>query len=100
VTKLHFGNTNEFEKVFKSKDTEVTDAIANGIHQAITYQKKTAFLFEITFEDAELAFEISLPSTQWELALESCIDHYRECNETDKAIDAYLLQKEVRKWLS
>ena len=100
MTKLHFENTAEFEKLFKKKDREVTDAIAQGIYQAVKYQKKTAELFEITFGNAELAYEITLPSTQWEVALESCLDHYRELDESNKAIDVYLLQKEVRKWLS
>ena len=38
--------------------------------------------------------------TQWELALESCMEHYRDVGESNGAIDVYLLQKEVRKWLS
>ena len=100
MKKLHFENTHEFEKVFRKRDIQITDAIANGIHEALQYQKKTALLFEITFDNVELAYEIALPSTQWEIALESCLNEYREANEADKAIDVYLLQKEVRKWLS
>ena len=100
MRKLHFENTDEFERVFKATDEEVTDAMVEGIQEAFTYQKKSAELFEITFEDADLVYEIALPSTQWELALETCLNHYRDLELADKAIDTYLLQKDIRKWLS
>ena len=100
MKKLHFENTDEFERVFKATDEEVTDAMVEGIQEAFTYQKKSAELFEITFEDADLVYEITLPSTQWELALETCLNHYRDLDQADKAIDTYLLQKNIRKWLS
>jgi|SRR6056300_1137005 len=100
MKKLHFENTDEFERVFKATDEEVTDAMVEGIQEAFTYQKKSAELFEITFEDADLVYEITLPSTQWELALETCLNHYRDLELSDKAIDTYLLQKDIRKWLS
>ena len=100
MRKLHFENTDEFERVFKATDEEVTDAMVEGIQEAFTYQKKSAELFEITFEDADLVYEITLPSTQWELALETCLNHYRDLEASEKAIDTYLLQKDIRKWLS
>lgn len=100
MRKLHFENTDEFERVFKATDEEVTDAMVEGIQEAFTYQKKSAELFEITFENADLVYEITLPSTQWELALETCLNHYRDLELSDKAIDTYLLQKDIRKWLS
>jgi hypothetical protein len=100
MKKLHFENTDEFERVFKATDEEVTDAMVEGIQEAFTYHKKSAELFEITFEDADLVYEITLPSTQWELALETCLNHYRDLEASDKAIDTYLLQKDIRKWLS
>ena len=100
MKKLKFENTDEFERVFKTHDKVITDAIVEGIQEAYSFHKKSANLFEVSFNDAELIYEISLPSTQWELALESCMDHYRDIGETDSSIDVYLLQKEVRRWLS
>ena len=90
MRKLHFENTDEFERVFKATDEEVTDAMVEGIQEAFTYQKKSAALFEITFEDADLVYEIPLPSTQWELALETCITHFRVLEASDKDIETYL----------
>ena len=97
---LNIENTDEFERVFKAKDEEVTDAMVEGIQEAFSFQKKSAQLFEITFKDADIVYDISLPSTQWEIALETCLEHYREMDLADKAIDTYLLQKDIRKWLS
>jgi hypothetical protein len=100
MKQLNFENTEEFERVFKNTDIEITDAIVSGIVEAFDKKVKTSDIFEITFDDAELAFEISLTSTQWELALESCLSFYTKAEESDKAIETYLLQKNIRKWLS
>lgn len=100
MRKLNFENTNEFERVFKAQDEEVTDAMVVGIQEAFTYQKKSAELFEITFDDVDIVYEITLPASQWEMALETCLNHYRDMELSDKAIDTYLLQKDIRKWLS
>ena len=100
MRKLHFENTNEFERVFKAKDEEITDAIVKGIEEAYSFHKKSAGLFEISFEDIEMSYEISLPAAQWEVALDRCLEHYEHLQESDKAIDTYLLKKEVTKWLS
>lgn len=100
MVKLHFENTNEFEKLFRTKDESITDAIVEGIQDAISFHKKTANLFQISFENVDLVYEISLPSSQWDVALENCLEHYRNIEQSDKAIDTYLLQKDVREWLS
>ena len=100
MVKLHFENTDEFERVFSTKDLTITNAIVRGIQEAVTFQKKTAYLFQISFENVDLIYEISLPSNQWEIALENCLNFFRDEEESDRAIDTYLLQKEVRKWLS
>jgi len=100
MKKMHFQNTDEFERVFKNTDIEITEAMVNGIQEAFSFQKKTADLFEISFEDVDIIYEISLPSTQWEIALESCLDQFHNYEMSDQAIDTYLLQKDIRKWLS
>lgn len=97
MKKLHFENTHEFEKIFKKKDQQITDAIVEGISKAVESQKKSANLFLITFENADLSYEISLPSSQWNTALKTCLQHYTELSESNKAIDTYLLQKLINK---
>lgn len=100
MKKLKFETTDEFERVFKKHDREITNSIVAGIEGAFELQRKNAKLFEISFTGVDLKYEISLPSSQWEIALESCMDHYRQLEESDSAIDVYLLQKEIRKWLN
>lgn len=95
MTYLHFENTDEFERVFKKKDKEITDAIAKGIQEALSGKKKTAQLFDISFENVDISYQITLPKSQWNKALQSCLEHYTEIGESDKAIDVYLLKKQL-----
>lgn len=91
MDRLHFNSTEEFEHVFKSKKKSVTDSIVRSLEQAILEQKRTAKLFEITFEDVDLMYEISLPRSQWTTALEQCLEHYRTLDLTDEQIDTWKL---------
>lgn len=91
MDKLHFRSTEEFEDIFKPKRKYVTDVIVNSIEQAILGNKRTANLFEITFDNVELAFEISLPRSQWVFALENCVKHYHELELVDEQIDTWKL---------
>lgn len=96
MVKLHFYSTEEFEDVFKSKKKSVTDSIVKGIEDAVAQRKRTAQLFEITFETAELMYEISLPRSQWAIALEQCLEHYRILDLTDEQIDTWKLLEAVK----
>jgi len=98
MVKLHFENTHEFEVLFKNKSIEVTNAIYSGIEKAMQNAKKTALLFEITFEEADRAFEISLPRSQWVQALESCLNHFHELEMSDEAIDCWKLLEAAKVW--
>ena len=46
---LKFSSTEEFETLFRKKNTQVTDGIVLGIEKALTNQKKQAELFNISF---------------------------------------------------
>ena len=91
MVKLHFQNTEEFEGLFKRKNKEVTDAIVSGVQEAVMNRRKSALLFECSFDDIEIAYEISLPKAQWEVALDSCINHYHSLSLTDEQIDLSLI---------
>lgn len=97
MTKLHFKEPTEFTKLFKSKTERITDSIVVGIQQAITKNKKSADLFEITFDDCEEAFVISLPRSQWNHALNSCLNYYHEHQcDADKSIDTWKILEIVK----
>ena len=97
MVRLHFENTDEFETLFKNKSLSVTRTIVSGIEEAEMKRKKTALLFEITFDVQELSWEISLPRSQWQQALESCLDHLHKVGTADEQIDCWKLLEAIKK---
>lgn len=98
MVKLHFTSTEEFEGLFKRKNISVTRSIVQGIEEAMQGNKRTALLFEITFEDADNMYEISLPQSQWVIALESCLEHLHAQNLADEEIDCWKLLEAAKSW--
>lgn len=97
MVRLHFQTTDEFETLFKNKSLTVTRTIVSGIEEAEMKRKKTALLFEITFDVEELSWEISLPRSQWQPALESCLDHLHKEGTADEQIDCWKLLEAIKK---
>jgi len=98
VVKLHFESTEEFEVLFKRQTIKVTNAIVQGIQDAMEGSKRTAPLFEITFEEHDNLYEISLPQSQWANALEKCLEHYHSEEMADEAIDTWKLLEAAKVW--
>lgn len=98
MVKLHFESTADFEATFKSKNKEVTDSIVKAIENAMTNSTKRALVFELTFDNADTMFEVSLPQSQWEDALQSCLDHYHELELADQQIDTWHLLEAAKVW--
>ena len=98
MVKLHFNSTEEFESLFKKKTLSVTNSIVSGIEKAMMSGRKSALLFEISFEQVEMAYEISLPQSQWQVALENCLSFYHENDMADEQIDTWKLLEAVKSW--
>lgn len=98
MKKLAFESTEEFNEYFQGKSPELTNTIVQAIRTAMNSGKRTAQLFEISFEGIDTTFEISLTKGQWVVALENCLTHYEEWSMGDDAIDTYLLIKDVKAW--
>ena len=98
MVKLHFNSPEEFNSIFKRQSIKVTNAIVLAIEKAMADGKRTAMLFEITFEEHDNLYEISLPSSQWATALQSCLDHYHQENMADEAIDTWKLLEAAKVW--
>jgi len=96
VVKLHFNTTEEFEQLFKKKTLSVTRAIYSGVEKAVANRKRKADLFEISFEDADMMYEITLPQSQWKPALENCLDHFHKEELSNEAIDCWKLLEAVK----
>ena len=96
MVSLHFNSTEEFEVLFKSKSLSVTRSIYSGIEKAVMGNKRTADLFQITFEDIDMLYEISLPKSQWAPALEKCLEHFHVEELADEQIDCWKLLEAVK----
>ena len=70
MRKLQFKTPEDFQEVFTSRKVMVTDAIVDSIEQAVMHNKKTANIFEVTFEEAEqLTSEYSIQSKSTSIPL-------------------------------
>lgn len=98
MKKLDFNTPADFQSYFQDKSPELTGVIVQAIADAMQFQKRTADLFEICFDNSDTVFEISLPKKQWIVALENCLKHYEEWGMGDDALDTYLLIKDVKAW--
>ena len=96
MAKLHFNSPEEFTTTFRKKNVDVTNTIVQSIEKAMQKRDKTALLFEITFEEHDNLYEISLPQSQWQHALQSCLDFYHEKEMSDEAIDTWKLLEAVK----
>lgn len=94
----NFEHPEDFDTVFKQNTPEINDAIADAISEAFKYQKDSADMFSITFGEDEVAYEITLPKSQWKTALKKCLDNYHKWERHDDAIDTYLLLKNIKEW--
>jgi hypothetical protein len=98
VVKIHFNSPEEFESLFRSKDIKITNSIVNAIKESMQNNSRTAKLFEISFEGADMAYEISLPQKQWIQALQTGLDHYHSNNLVDEQIDTWELIEVLKSW--
>ena len=98
MVRLHFRDTKDFEGLFKNKKRNVTDGIVAGIEAAMQKNKRSAPLFQLTFDTVDRAYEISLPQSQWVNALEKCLEHYHALDLTDQQIDCWKLLEAAKAW--
>ena len=98
MIQLNFEHPEQFKGLFETKSRKVTDGIVLGIKEAMQNNSNSADLFEITFEDHNMAYEISLPKKQWAIALQSCLDFYHQVDATDECIDTWELLEAAKVW--
>lgn len=98
MVRLNFETSDQFSALFKERSKKVTDAMVSGIEKAMLENKKTADIFQITFEEEEIAFDISIVRREWKHALKSCLDHYHTLNLTDQQIDTWKLLEAAKTW--
>lgn len=98
MRELNIGSIEELKELFSNGSEEITDNIVEAITEAFQFQKEDAHIFTINFEDTDIAYDISLASDQWVTSITKCLDNYHNLEASDKAIDTYLLLKDIKKW--
>mgnify|MGYP003636306287 FL=1 len=98
MVKIHFNTTEEFEGLFKKQTIQVTRAIISGIEKAMQKNLRSALLFDISFAEVDMHYEISLPFSQWQQALEHCLDHLHKDSLSNEQIDCWQLLEAVKVW--
>jgi hypothetical protein len=98
MIQLNFEHPEQFKGLFGTKSRKVTDGIVLGIREAMENNQSSADLFEISFEDYNMSYEISLPKKQWSIALQSCLDFYHQVDATDECIDTWKLLEAAKVW--
>lgn len=96
MVKLSFTTTEEFQASMNSDDRRILDGIVSGIGKALQHSDSSADLFEIYFEDSLSSFQITLPRTEWQEALNTCIKKYEKEALYDDAIETYQLLEKLK----
>ena len=96
---LEFNDPEEFEVYFdpanQETKKEVTEAIYQGIKDAIIKKLDEAELFSISFTSGDDMLDVTLKSSEWSTALENCQEKFHELEMFDEAIDVYTLRKDI-----
>jgi hypothetical protein len=99
MKRFTFDALDDFETFFSGSNDGVTDAIVEGIREAVENKKKTANCFELGFDEGDDFYEVSLPLGEWPKALSACMTKYEQAERYDEAIDTFQLLKEVTELL-
>ena len=99
MKRFTFDALDDFESFFSGTNNDVTDAIVEGIKEAIENKKKTADCFELGFDEGDDFFEVSLPRSEWAQALSACMTKYEEAERYDDVIDTFQLLKQATELL-
>lgn len=94
--RLNFESLIEFQKYLELNQEKNNTRIVQAIEDALENKSEIATIFEVEIESLEYLIEISLERGKWEEALETVLKQYTEKEDTDKAIDTWLLLKKVK----
>ena len=99
MKRFTFDEVTDFSTFFSGNNHEVTDAIFEGIKEAIEAGVEEAELFELGFHEEDDFFEVSLAKDEWPQALSACMNKYEEAEMYDQVIDAFELLKKATELL-
>jgi hypothetical protein len=83
---------------FVSKEGQkLLDILVYQIETAIIDGKKTAPLFNLSFEQSSRSFSILSTKSNWKKILKTCQAYFEKAGEIDKSIDTYMVIKKLNK---
>ena len=95
MKRFTFDEVTEFDQFFSGNNPEITDAIIEGISEAIASGSDEADLFELGFDEEDDFYTVSLEKTEWPQALSACMSKYEDEERYDEVLDAYELLKKA-----
>jgi len=95
MKRFTFDEVTDFSNFFDGNNDEITDAIVEGIKEAIEAEKDEAELFELGFNEEDDFFEVSLEKGEWPQALSACMTKYEDAERYDDVIETYQLLKKA-----
>ena len=95
MKRFTFDEVTDFSDFFSGNNHEVTDAIVEGIKEAIEAEQEEAELFELGFHEEDDFFEVSLQKDEWPQALSACMTKYENAEMYDQVIDTFELLKKA-----
>jgi multimeric flavodoxin WrbA len=95
MKRFTFDEVTDFSNFFDGNNSEITDAIVDGIKEAIEAETDEAELFELGFNEEDDFFEVTLEKGEWPQALSACMTKYEESERYDDVIEAYELLKKA-----
>ena len=99
MKRFTFDEITDFSSFFNGNNPEITDAIVEGIREAMDANKNEADLFELGFNEEDDFFEVSLEKGEWSQALSACMNKYEQAERYDDVIEAYTLLKKATELL-
>lgn len=92
---FNFDSFFDFKEAIENGKAELSKTVFYSIQESFNNNLKTSKLFTIGIEEDGLEYEIALPRSQWANALKGCLRDFEAFEESDLAIDSYLLRKKL-----
>lgn len=89
-------NPSHLEKYLTTNKYTLSDEIVRSIENAFREEKKVASVLEVHFsaeDSVHIPYMVTIDQKDWENTLKTCIEVFREKEETDKCIDTWKLLK-------
>lgn len=92
---LKFKSLTEFQQAVEKPTPTLSTIIYESIQESYDKGEQSSRLFNVSLDSEQVDYEITLPKKQWAKALESCLKDFEAFEESDMAIDCYLLRKKL-----